>query len=645
MAFTEYKSFAEQLLKNYGWKQTVKILKDLQTAVNLTSLGQKVEARVLGGVWFKIGPNGFPKALPRLYKLVVDCPLAANTLAGFVRTLRVKPNYSVATITDSCTSVIHEGDMGCFKAFLKKQPQVTVIPHCHWHASVKAGPNGPGAILTSAPDALAIANDRQHLVRYITSCLSVGMVELAWNFTFLVNDAKSSWTKTGNKSMAKLAFLADKAGKTRIVYILNWWDQELLLPLHNAMMKWLSSQPQDGTFCQEKVADKVKAWTKEGIPLWSYDLTAATDRWPVCHQYTVVRALFGKAWAGVWFNSLTTVLPDTPNGKVAYQAGQPMGAYASWAALSVTHHLTVRFLASQIGVEPRYVILGDDIVIADGSLAKAYEKYLVDLGVTISQAKSVVPEKSVTKDSAAEFAKKLFRSGSNISPLSSDLLNEIYNLHQWWKAVEIMQEICERMDQKVYITTTSIWLPNPLKRFLDTFPIKEQERLRTLLGDTFGLKRPFCEEWADSRPKDTLLTTHSEVKNPWMGVGQLSYLHYWGEEVANKLEEKANELNKLKGAISEEALRKPAAGLQLTSWNHPVKKVLDSLTAALVSCYTTVANGEESPGSTNLMMDADTLIEVLTKGKDYRSYLRQKDRKMKLTQTLSVKVLKLCKGA
>jgi hypothetical protein len=51
--------------------------------------------------------------------------------------------------------------------------------------------------------------------------------------------------------------------------------------------------------------------------------------------------------------------------KVRYGTGQPMGLYSSWASFSLTHHLLIKYLAKEKGINSfsSYQILGDDVVI------------------------------------------------------------------------------------------------------------------------------------------------------------------------------------------------------------------------------------------------------------------------------------------
>lgn len=79
-----------------------------------------------------------------------------------------------------------------------------------------------------------------------------------------------------------------------------------------------------------------------------------------------------------------------------------MGAYSSWPAMALTHHALVRYAALRAGTSSkgRYVILGDDIVIADSAIAKEYVTVMAELDVTISEAKTH------TSQNLYEFAKR-----------------------------------------------------------------------------------------------------------------------------------------------------------------------------------------------------------------------------------------------
>jgi hypothetical protein len=60
-----------------------------------------------------------------------------------------------------------------------------------------------------------------------------------------------------------------------------------------------------------------------------------------------------------------------------------MGVYTSWASFALCHHLIVRVAGrrSKVRTKGQYLIIGDDIVIANKRLATAYKDLLAELEV------------------------------------------------------------------------------------------------------------------------------------------------------------------------------------------------------------------------------------------------------------------------
>lgn len=111
---------------------------------------------------------------------------------------------------------------------------------------------------------------------------------------------------------------------------------------------------------------------------------------------------------------------DGYDNKISYAVGQGIGLYSSWASLALTHHIIIRhsaFLAGKPGFED-YLVLGDDVVIADKEVASNYVKVITGLGVKISLSKSILPGKF----SGVEFASKLIVGNLNLSPLPLGLI-------------------------------------------------------------------------------------------------------------------------------------------------------------------------------------------------------------------------------
>jgi len=84
--------------------------------------------------------------------------------------------------------------------------------------------------------------------------------------------------------------------------------------------------------------------------------------------------------------------------------------------MALSHHVIVNWAAVIAGeiAENKYVILGDDIVIADPKIAKQYVRVIKALGIEISMAKSF------TERHLAEFGKGWYRSGVDLKPLSPE---------------------------------------------------------------------------------------------------------------------------------------------------------------------------------------------------------------------------------
>lgn len=227
--------------------------------------------------------------------------------------------------------------------------------------------------------------------------------------------------------LGRLAFL-EEPGKWRVVALLDYYTQILFHPVHLEIFnKILKRIPQDGTFDQHAPIGKLQEYMKKkGITrVYSFDLSAATDRLPIVIQELVLSYLIGKPLARLWVRLLTErlyscprkvdgVKTNSPKGGVQYAVGQPMGAYSSWAMLALTHHAIVQFAAWKCGMRTwfqHYALLGDDVVICHRNIAEAYLGIMKVLGVEISFAKSLSSD-----NGSFEFAKRFIFRGKDVSP-------------------------------------------------------------------------------------------------------------------------------------------------------------------------------------------------------------------------------------
>ncbi|DAB41745.1 RNA-dependent RNA polymerase [Oxybasis rubra mitovirus 1] len=230
----------------------------------------------------------------------------------------------------------------------------------------------------------------------------------------------------------RLAQSLEGAGKRRLFVIGNYFKQRLLYPIHAWAMSVLRRIPMDGTFFQERPIQRLVM--KDLQTVFSFDLSSATDRWPVPIIHDLVACIFGQTMASCIVNgslalnacSLKNIIGKQTN--VCFVVGQPLGYYGSWALFSLTHHFMVWLAADRVNPNRKtpfrdYALLGDDIVIANKEVAHEYRKYLDRLQVKISDAKSITSERG-----AFEFAKQFWVGRTNLSPVSAKAVLASYSV-------------------------------------------------------------------------------------------------------------------------------------------------------------------------------------------------------------------------
>lgn len=245
----------------------------------------------------------------------------------------------------------------------------------------------------------------------------------------LGSPSKARFGFGGGSKIGSLGFKTEAAGKIRVFAMVDALTQMLLGPVHDALFSILRVIPQDGTFDQLKPAKKlVQAGHKS---LWSYDLSSATDRFPLSLQQAVMGLIFGPWLAKLWVTILDRdfrvprTIPSLKKGEkpvkvpkgtpkyVTYGAGQPMGALTSWAAFSLSHHFLVQYAYykayGRLEWFEAYALLGDDIVIADKKVSQVYLDLLQEIGVGYGLAKSLI-----SSSGGFEFAKRTFVRGQEV---------------------------------------------------------------------------------------------------------------------------------------------------------------------------------------------------------------------------------------
>jgi hypothetical protein len=313
-------------------------------------------------------------------------------------------------------------------------------------------------------------------------CLLTGNIHFIDSVPFALAEkhkqAKWNRNEVGEARLGTLS-IKEEPGKLRVFAMVDSVTQWVLYPLHKALFSVLKVIPQDGTFNQLKPVKRLIGEMKEKglVNLWSYDLSAATDRIPVVLQELTLVGLTSPMFAETWRALLCNRwyrLPDlmiktfgpkalqakgygfwstSKEGKsvwhpcVRYAVGQPMGAYSSWAMLAMVHHMIVQFAAWRAGHRgwfSLYAVLGDDIVIGDHLVADHYVRLMKEFGVGIGFHKSIISD-----NLSLEFAKKYFYKGEEATPLP------LVGISTGWLGASFVPEVV-----KICETVTGLKLSN-----------------------------------------------------------------------------------------------------------------------------------------------------------------------------------------
>lgn len=673
LAYDTYVSFANRLVLDHGSTTAIGILKDINSRVRNTIAERPklVKDYSFNGKWLRVDKRNLPVALKPLWVELKDRPRLVLFIVNLVYTLRCKPNLDVSTlelpVKSSAWLTWAEDYTSFVKSSMFKDKLTTGEPK-RLHFTLKSGPLGPGSIVQAGLE-IALFSKLGLIDWFKGICDKVGQVNLGLRFIGFYQYAKilgrldnivtNNASVKAAKGLAKLAFLANPAGKTRIVFILSWWLQQLLYPLHVSMMDWLRLQPQDATFNQSGALKDMIQWTSLGDQdIYCFDLTAATDRWPRHHQIIALRAMFGDEWADTWLE-IMEIKPYATDLKrfVTYSVGQPMGAYASWATLAVVHHSLLRYAAFKVGINnPVYWVLGDDVLIKNSKLATKYMELLQQLGVDISVKKSIIPRDNSA--SSAEFAKHLVVAGIDYTPASPNLFLEVCDQHQWWKLSELLIDIKRHYGLDIISFdndrfTSSQILETILSRFSQTqkekalvaltnpetgFPHLVKIDPRTF-KDPHKLDLPDCGETFEG----TIVKWTGEAPSPWGGLTELEFLYYKSELVEAAMQKALQSQYRLREGLSTLSLNcsEDSDDLLLNLPHHPLWSVMESLEEVIHAGEYQLAHGvapdnfDES--CVSALVDANQLHRwlVLNKTKDVTTYNREtyhKEKRLRIVE-------------
>jgi hypothetical protein len=351
------------------------------------------------------------------------------------------------------------------------------------------GPNGP-SIITSHYDAAAVMSDQ---TLYTNLMQLASLTGASWIMTVMQRMAKTAPSQPF--VVSKISLLTEGGYKTRVIGIGDYWSQNVLRPIHDKLMYILKKFKTDGTWDQNKQVERILRECQ--AQAHSFDLTSATDRFPVLLQEIVMSFVFSKEIASSWAKVLTQRPFRYKNEDVMWKVGQPLGLLSSWAAFSLTHHALIQFCAHSVGLNDfkSYAVLGDDVVIWNTKVATYYKELLGEIGVTINQSKSLIGDSTHNR---VEFAKRILLDGVEVTGLKWDLL------HMSARHLTMFPDLIRISNERHYdLPWTAFGVPawRSLKRV---------GLLAALLLDTLGTLPPSFEGY-EGIPKITISQLRDKV--------------------------------------------------------------------------------------------------------------------------------------
>ncbi|UHK03009.1 MAG: RNA-dependent RNA polymerase [Hangzhou altica cyanea mitovirus 1] len=290
-----------------------------------------------------------------------------------------------------------------------------------FHMTAKAGPNGKALI--SAMTDFSLLTDS-----LLESICTFGGEELRKTIqtlkeTYLPNkEANTIYNSIMNfkpkkvSCIRRISHIKSPEGKLRPIAIFDYWSQTALQPFHDAIFKSLRHIKEDCTFSQNMGEFQFPKY-------WCFDLKAATDRFPVDLQSFILGLYLDGSKVSAWRDIMLGHQFVTPEGdQINYNCGQPMGAYSSWAWFTFCHHVLLRSICYDLGINRNcYRILGDDIIIGNESVALKYLDLMDGLGVIVHKDKSFVSTR------IKEFAKRYYYNEIEISPIQTRSIYDTYS--------------------------------------------------------------------------------------------------------------------------------------------------------------------------------------------------------------------------
>ena len=237
--------------------------------------------------------------------------------------------------------------------------------------------------------------------------------------------------------MAKVNWINEPGMKERVVADYVKVLEFLTKPFGEKLYDIVRDVPWDATYHEERGYNQIKRYLKQNKPntkCWCFDLSKATDRFPLSTQVAVLKGLSREL--GPRFTDMMNIFVEScslpaelPDGRLTHwEVGQPMGAYPSFALFSLSHGMVLmQYLHSKgHNYNDQFVVHGDDLVIMDKELADYYSSFIEDVaGARINRFKTIESAEYAELNSRLVSAKGIIRFPKWKPVTPSSLLDQI----------------------------------------------------------------------------------------------------------------------------------------------------------------------------------------------------------------------------
>jgi hypothetical protein len=209
-----------------------------------------------------------------------------------------------------------------------------------------------------------------------------------------------TWFKAGREIQmqgfaGKIGHIQEPGLKLRAVANPFRVYQLALSRLGDQVYDLVKSIPWDCTHDQDAGAEWSSKKLEAGHRMYAVDLSNATDMFPLSLQTHVLRSIKHVQEEDVsLFETLATSPWLSPtHGLIQWTKGQPLGLYPSFGVFTLTHGILLRSLEERLGIHDSFRVLGDDVVISHPKLHDLYREVLDQLGMPVSEDKTLISDK------------------------------------------------------------------------------------------------------------------------------------------------------------------------------------------------------------------------------------------------------------